>query len=94
LKVPIPVEPEPPEPSSLKGKGKEKEVEAGEEAKILEDDGELGGEVAGRLVWEAFEMGLKAWEKENPPKPKEVGEREGNDSATPSSEPLSKGPPI
>ena len=32
----------------------------------LPDDGEYGGELAGRLVWEAFEAGLKVWERENP----------------------------
>ena len=32
----------------------------------LPDDGEYGGELAGRLVWEAYEAGLKFWEKENP----------------------------
>jgi len=29
----------------------------------LPDDGEYGGELAGRLVWEAYEAGLKDWEK-------------------------------
>ena len=29
----------------------------------LPDDGEYGGELAGRLVWEAYETGLKDWEK-------------------------------
>ena len=32
----------------------------------LPDDGEYGGELAGRLVWEAYEAGLKNWERENP----------------------------
>jgi hypothetical protein len=32
----------------------------------LSDDGEYGGELAGRLVWEAYEAGLKVWERENP----------------------------
>ncbi|EDR07697.1 uncharacterized protein LACBIDRAFT_298117 [Laccaria bicolor S238N-H82] len=49
--------------SSLKGKGKGK---AGEEVLEIPDDGEYGGEVAGRLVWEAYEEALKVWEKENP----------------------------
>ncbi|KAF7362865.1 putative oxidoreductase C19A8.06 [Mycena venus] len=44
------------------GKGKAKDG-AGDEAGIVpEDDGELGGERAGRAVWEAYEQGLKAWE--------------------------------
>ena len=38
----------------------------------LPDDGEYGGELAGRLVWEAYEAGLKFWEKENP-RPVEEG---------------------
>jgi hypothetical protein len=32
----------------------------------LVDDGELGGEVTGRMVWESFEVELKAWEAANP----------------------------
>jgi hypothetical protein len=70
LNVPIPIDPEPP---SRDEKGKQKE----DNAQTLEDDGELGGEVAGRLVWEAFETGLKAWEKENPP-PKEKEKGDGS----------------
>jgi len=54
--------PSPPDPvKDLPGKGEEKEQEG------LPDDGELGGEVAGRLVWESFETALKEWEKANPP---------------------------
>ena len=37
-----------------------------EEVVELPDDGEYGGELAGRLVWEAYEAGLKVWEKEDP----------------------------
>jgi hypothetical protein len=33
----------------------------------IPDDGELGGELAGRLVWEAFEEELKRWTTANPP---------------------------
>ncbi|KAG2015123.1 hypothetical protein CC2G_008418 [Coprinopsis cinerea AmutBmut pab1-1] len=33
------------------------------------DDGEYGGEVAGRLVWEAYEDALKVWEKSCPAPP-------------------------
>ena len=36
-----------------------------EEVIELPDDGEYGGELAGRLVWEAYEAGLKVWEREN-----------------------------
>ncbi|KAJ7165674.1 hypothetical protein C8R43DRAFT_216524 [Mycena crocata] len=43
-------------------KGKSK----GEEVLEVPDDGELGGELAGRLVWESYEAGLKAWEKAHP----------------------------
>lgn len=51
-----------------KGKGPEKKPEGGSKEEILElvDDGELGGEEFGRRVWEAYEEGLKAWEKINP----------------------------
>ena len=37
----------------------------------LPDDGEYGSELVGRLVWEAYEVDLKAWERENP-RPVEV----------------------
>ena len=39
------------------------------------DDGEYGGELAGRLVWEAYEAGLKVWERENPRPVEESGGR-------------------
>lgn len=59
-----------PDPSSAPAseKGKEKAKDEGEGEK-LPDDGELGGEVAGRLVWEGFEKELVEWEKANPPPP-------------------------
>ena len=46
-----------------------------EEVIELPDDGEYGGELAGRLVWEAYEAGLKVWESENP-RPVEEEEEE------------------
>lgn len=49
-----------------KGKGKGKESSTDAETLDLPDDGELGGELAGRKVWESFETALKAWEKGNP----------------------------
>ena len=39
------------------------------EEKTLVDDGELGGELAGRLVWESFEKELKNWEADVPRPP-------------------------
>ncbi|KAF8883242.1 hypothetical protein BD779DRAFT_643675 [Infundibulicybe gibba] len=53
--------------TDTKGKGKQ------EEMMEIPDDGEFGGELMGRLVWEAYEDALKAWEKANPaPPPEEV----------------------
>ena len=46
-----------------------------EEVIELPDDDEYGGELAGRLVWEAYEAGLKVWESENP-RPVEEEEEE------------------
>jgi len=67
----------PPEPRpSVKGKGKESDVQDNDELS-LPDDGELGGELAGRLVWEAFEEALKTWDLENPQKEK-VNNSEGS----------------
>ena len=50
--------------STSTNKGKRRGGEG--EAIVLPDDGEYGGELAGRLVWEAYEAGLKVWERENP----------------------------
>ncbi|KAG6885091.1 hypothetical protein C0993_005974 [Termitomyces sp. T159_Od127] len=63
LAVPTPSETPTSEKKSQKGKGKELE-----EVLEIPDDGEYGGEVMGRLVWEAYEDALKAWELANPPK--------------------------
>ena len=61
------------DPKSSSSKGKEK---AEEEVLEIPDDGEYGGEVAGRLVWESYEEALKVWEKENPTSEEDV-KREG-----------------
>ncbi|KAF5356462.1 hypothetical protein D9757_012467 [Collybiopsis confluens] len=59
----------PDDTATKKSSGKKREKpSAGEEIESIDlpDDGELGGELAGRQVWEAFESTLKAWEKANP----------------------------
>lgn len=66
LRIPSPPDPLKDLPASDKGKEKERGSE-----QSLPDDGELGGEVAGRLVWESFEKALKEWEQANPPKKKD-----------------------
>jgi hypothetical protein len=38
-----------------------------DQVNVSEDDGELGGEISGRLVWEYLEQELKRWEKLHPP---------------------------
>jgi len=52
------------EKNNDKGKGKDKST-AREEVLEIQDDGELGGEMTGRLVWEAYEEALKGSEKAN-----------------------------
>ncbi|KAJ7143915.1 hypothetical protein C8R44DRAFT_759138 [Mycena epipterygia] len=47
-----------------------------EEVLEVPDDGELGGELAGRLVWEWYEAALKVWEGAHPAT-MESGEGEG-----------------
>ena len=71
LKVPLPpsaVEQLASEKETVKdgGKGKNQST-ATEEVLEIQDDGEFGGEVMGRLIWEAYEEALKDWEKANPP---------------------------
>ncbi|KAJ8517005.1 hypothetical protein ONZ45_g5766 [Pleurotus djamor] len=58
-------------PSTDNGTGENPTPQGEGEAVRLEDDGEYGGEVAGRLVWEGYERALKAWEKANPAKEEE-----------------------
>jgi hypothetical protein len=63
--------------SAKNGKGKMREGAALDEEVIdIADDGEYGGELAGRLVWEEYEGALKLWEKENPAKAEEPKKEE------------------
>ena len=75
LKVSVPeklaLSADPKASSSKKGKGN-----AEEEVLEIPDDGEYGGEVAGRLVWESYEEALKVWEKENPANEEDVKREE------------------
>ncbi|KJA28517.1 hypothetical protein HYPSUDRAFT_129424 [Hypholoma sublateritium FD-334 SS-4] len=58
-----------------KGKGKATEESSlGEEVLDIPDDGEYGGELAGRLAWEGYEGALKVWEERNPGPVEEVTE--------------------
>ena len=49
----------------------------------IPDDGDYGGEVAGRLVWEAYKEALKVWEKENPASEDVKWEEERKQKQTP-----------
>ncbi|KAJ4471452.1 hypothetical protein J3R30DRAFT_1080303 [Lentinula aciculospora] len=67
LTVPSPsLEEDTSEKRSKKHKGKGQAAGKNSETLDLPDDGELGGELAGRRVWEAFEEALKVWENTNP----------------------------
>jgi hypothetical protein len=58
--------------SGAKETSTNKETKRGEVIELA-DDGEYGGELAGRLVWEGYEAGLKVWERENPRPVEEEG---------------------
>jgi hypothetical protein len=67
--------------SSASSSGKEKTAQTGvkqEEGDEVETDDER----AGRLVWEAYEAGLRAWEAANPSVPAEAKADEGADTST------------
>ena len=36
----------------------------GKDSVVLKDDGDMGGVVLGRMVWEQYEAELKQWEKD------------------------------
>ncbi|KAJ3568177.1 hypothetical protein NP233_g5888 [Leucocoprinus birnbaumii] len=64
LSIPPPPSTEPQDQKeSGSQKGKEKAQGLKEEVLEIVDDGEYGGEIAGRVVWEAYEVALKVWEK-------------------------------
>lgn len=65
VRLHVPSPPDPLKDLSTSDKGGEKERKS---EQSLPDEGELGGEIAGRLVWESFETALKQWEQANPPK--------------------------
>ena len=49
--------------SNGKEKGNDSDKNKGKAGVVLEDDGEMGGEELGRMVWEQYEAQLKVWEK-------------------------------
>lgn len=76
VRLHVPAPPEPPTSDSNsdpkdKGQGKEDEIPI-----PIPDDGELGGELCGRLAWESFEENLREWEKANPPPQPEAPKKE------------------
>jgi hypothetical protein len=83
LRIPTPPDPLAEKESEKTGKGKKKKKE--EEVAEIPDDGEFGGEVMGRLVWEAYETALKEWEKANPAPKEEHGPTNDSTDTTTSS---------
>ena len=78
--------PAPPEPPTNDNEEKVEKGKQRDEIPIpIADDGELGGELCGRLVWESYEESLKEWEKANPPPPPEAlkKEEQGGRAGTP-----------
>ncbi|PFH47364.1 hypothetical protein AMATHDRAFT_77243 [Amanita thiersii Skay4041] len=63
LRVPLPVEATQATDSQKRTPETQLGGEAPKEVLNVPDDGELGGELTGRLVWEAYEEALKSWEK-------------------------------
>ena len=59
---PLPAPPKEQEDAKEKAKGKKGKEKEKEDFVELEDDGELGGELLGRMVWEWYESRLKEWE--------------------------------
>ena len=57
---------------NLKTSSSKKGHRKAEEVLEIPDDGDYGGEVAGRLVWEAYKEVLKVWERENPESEEDV----------------------
>ena len=53
-------------PSVIEEHAEKEERVDGKEENRMADDGELGGELAGRLVWESFERELKSWAPSTP----------------------------
>lgn len=80
VRLNIPPPPTPPETDSgedVKGKGKEKEGStSGCEKQKRKDDGEMGGEALGTLVWDQYERDLKVWEEEEDQRVKEKKEKQ------------------
>ena len=70
---PPPVEKET-KPKNKKGKARTDEVP-------LEDDGEFGGEVVGRAVWEWYESRLKIWEERDKERVKAEEEQAAKEKA-------------
>jgi hypothetical protein len=74
------------EKSSRKGKAKAKE-DPQDDRPIMGEDGEMGGVAVGTMVWENFEVALKAWEAKEP-EPEPTTEDEPTvDSPNPAPEP-------
>ncbi len=69
------------------GKGKSTEESSlSEEVLDIPDDGEYGGELAGRLAWEGYEAALKIWEEQNP-RPVEEGKESLQPPVAPAPQP-------
>lgn len=88
VRINVPPPPTPPETDSGEAAPSEKDTKdttkensaAGSQKTRRKDDGEMGGEALGTLVWDEYESELKAWEEEEDRRVREQKETEAREA--------------